>query len=218
MDVCSRLLSSADKDRAQAGCLGLQLMVSCLLLFAVSVEGKESGGFAGSRLMSFDIPAQPLASALQAHGEATGAQILYESQSALGRRSVGVIGKISADTALARLLAGTGLQVHHTGAHAITISFPQPDTASPSFLGTPVKVNLNLGTLLVHGTAKNDVGSKLRDYSELIKLDVQSALQENASTRVGTYHFVANLWIDPDNRIARADISQSTGDQERTTL
>ncbi len=214
MDVCNFLLS-ADRNHSRVKYLGLQLIVSCLLLFAGFVEGKENGGLARVRLMNFEIPAQPLASALQAYGEATGEQILYESQSALGRRSVNVTGKFPADAALIRLLAGTGLQVHHTGVHAITISFPQSDAAEPSFASAPVKADLNLGTLSVHGTAESDDGSKLRNYSEIIKLDVQSALQENPSTRIGIYHFVANLWIDPDNRIARADLSQSTGDQER---
>jgi hypothetical protein len=219
MDLCDPhfLDFCANNERSRVRRLRLLFVTSCFLLFAGFVAGQEQNNSAGARVTSFNIPAQPLALALQAYGEATGVQILYESQSARGRRSLGVIGKFSSDAALARLLTGTGLQVRRTGLHAITLSLPQQGALWESSLPAAAApaANLDLGTLFVRATAQDDDGSQLRDYTEMIKLDVQGALEENALTRRGRYHFIANLWINLDNRIERTDLSQSTGDQER---
>src|ERR1700737_4775934 len=56
--------------------------------------------------MEFHIPAQPLASALQAYGQRTGIQVLYESNSAVGRSSAAVNGNFKPDAALDLLLTG----------------------------------------------------------------------------------------------------------------
>ncbi len=61
--------------------------------------------------VQFHIPAQPLASALQAYGEQAGIQVLYESGSASGRKSMPVDGKLLPEDALNVLLTGTDLRV-----------------------------------------------------------------------------------------------------------
>jgi len=59
--------------------------------------------------IAFDIPAQPLAMALEAFGSRTGRDIVYNSNLAFGRRSEAVQGFYTPEAALARLLNGTGL-------------------------------------------------------------------------------------------------------------
>ncbi|HLH10685.1 MAG TPA: STN domain-containing protein [Methylovirgula sp.] len=165
--------------------------------------------------MTFDIPAQPLAAALQSYGEKTGLQVLYESRSALGRMSTKVEGMFSRDAALALLLKGTGLQVRYTSENAITLALPSERKAgvgSPQALPAP---NLILGTMPVRDEAEPEDASQLRDYSASIQLDIRSALQRNALTRAGSYHFIARLWIDPSRAVQRAELSLPTGDEAR---
>src|SRR5262249_39789865 len=152
---------------------------------------------AGSAPISFQIPAQPLASALQAYGQKAGVQILYESNSAAGRTSVAVEGSFSREDALKRLLAGTGLGVQYTGPPALILALPSAATSDqppPSPFATP---DLLLGELHVRASSEGEDADQFHDYAESIRSDVQKALQHNARTRGGDYRATLDLWIDP---------------------
>ncbi len=58
---------------------------------------------------TYDIPAQPLANALKAFGRQSGLQVSLAAEAARGANSAAVSGSLTADAALAGLLAGTGL-------------------------------------------------------------------------------------------------------------
>jgi hypothetical protein len=164
--------------------------------------------------MAFHIPAQPLASALQAYGQATGVQVLYESTSAVGRRSAEVEGHFTPDAALGLLLTGTELKVRYIRPDAITLAVPTADGDGPP--ATPLlTADLSLGTLRVRGTRDNDDTARLHDYSESVQTDIQKALQKNTRTRAGSYRAVLDLWIDPSRMIQRTELFRSTGDDER---
>ncbi|TXL72998.1 TonB-dependent receptor [Vineibacter terrae] len=84
----------------------------------------------------FNIPAQPLDSALAAYAAATGVQVLYDSRITSGLRSGGVTGPLAPEEALRRLVAGTGLLVRFTGPRAATLervqaSAPDVTTLAP---------------------------------------------------------------------------------------
>ncbi|WP_420844147.1 STN domain-containing protein [Hyphomicrobium sulfonivorans] len=57
---------------------------------------------------TYQISAQPLASALTKFGQQSGLQVSVSSATAKGRTSPGVSGTLSADQALSQLLSGTG--------------------------------------------------------------------------------------------------------------
>ena len=57
----------------------------------------------------FDIPSQPLSSALTAFAEQSGWQLFYSSQITEGLHTAGVVGSSTPETALTQLLTGTGL-------------------------------------------------------------------------------------------------------------
>src|ERR1700722_3247508 len=59
--------------------------------------------------IQFDIGPQPLSSALNALALQSRQQILFTPEVAEGKRTPGVQGNLTADAALAHLLAGTGL-------------------------------------------------------------------------------------------------------------
>jgi hypothetical protein len=164
--------------------------------------------------ISFQIPAQPLASALQAYGQKAGVQILYESNAAAGRTSVAVEGRFTREEALTRLLAGTQLAIQYTGPYALILALPSADgdLPPPSPFATP---DLLLGEL--HVRAKNDGEDtdQFHDYADSIRSDVQKALQSNARTRGGNYRATLDLWIDPSRTVRRTALHRSTGDPDR---
>lgn len=94
-----------------------------------------------SSARQFDIPAQPLAAALQRYMQQSGIQLSYPADLAEGRTSTAISGSIAPADALGRLLAGTGLTYRFVSATAVTLE-RAPQAAS----GT-----VQLGTLRVEG-------------------------------------------------------------------
>jgi TonB-dependent heme/hemoglobin receptor len=58
---------------------------------------------------AFNIPAQPLASALNQFGRQSGLQVAFPAEASRGVQSTAVIGKFTPEQALAQLLRGTGI-------------------------------------------------------------------------------------------------------------
>ena len=67
----------------------------------------------------FDIPAQPLASAVGAFGRQSGLQVTLSSTEAGDIRTNAVVGRFTPAEALARMLAGTGVRGNVTGSSAV---------------------------------------------------------------------------------------------------
>src|SRR5262249_40095830 len=83
----------------------------------------------------FDILAQPLETALDAYGAASGVQVLYRTSLTAGRRSARVRGILMPEAALNALLAGTGLTARYTTDDSFTL-VPQPAALSPTKAAT----------------------------------------------------------------------------------
>ncbi len=83
------------------------------LFGAVSILAITTTAQAQSRapLIDFDIPAGPLGTALNAYADQADRQLMFTSEQVAGLRTAGVSGTLSADAALERLLANTGLVV-----------------------------------------------------------------------------------------------------------
>jgi hypothetical protein len=164
-------------------------------------------------LIPFNIPSQPLASALEAYSVATGVQVLYESSLALRLRSEGITAVTTSDRALEMLIANTGLIVRYTGRNAITISRPSaflgnqppPSVFSNAALRMPV---LQIGAGLPDKIA-------LRAYSDAIRTQVEAALKRYPETRDGSYRVGVSLWVGGDRTVERAELFQSTGRASR---
>ena len=93
------------------------------------------------RTATFDIPSQPLAQALTAFGQQAGLQIAVNAAAVSGKTSIAVSGAMTAEQALQRLLAGTGVSYRFTSPNAVTVS-GGPDTGSAVHLD-PVRVQAN---------------------------------------------------------------------------
>lgn len=78
----------------------------------------------------FDLPAQPLASALVRFSEASGLQLFFDATMARALRSAPVAGTMTPEEALRRLLAGTHLTYRFTNATTVTLEkLPQTGDA-----------------------------------------------------------------------------------------
>ena len=185
-----------------------------LVTLGICVAGAQERTLDAGKPITFHIPVQPLAGALQAYGERTGVQVLYESSSARGRSSAAVEGDFTPEAALNLLLAGTDLRVRYIRQDAITLALPSVEDSVPP--ATPLAAaDLSLGTLRVRAAGEGDDTARLRDYSEIVQSDIQKALQKNAKTRAGNYRTVVDLWIDRSRTVQRAEMFRSTGDRER---
>jgi outer membrane receptor protein involved in Fe transport len=75
--------------------------------------------------LSFDIPAQPLSQALNQLALRSDREILFSPALTQGKRSPGLSGTFTAETALERLLAGSGLIVQLEGRSFLVVPAPQ---------------------------------------------------------------------------------------------
>src|SRR5688572_5328227 len=93
------------------------VLMLCVALCAMSAAHGES-----RRVYSVDLPAQSLATALNALSEQTGIPVVFPYDLAKGKSSHPVTGRHTALDALTRLLAGTGLSGGLSEKGVLTIS------------------------------------------------------------------------------------------------
>ncbi|MBY8823343.1 TonB-dependent siderophore receptor [Sphingomonas colocasiae] len=86
-----------------------------IALAAPAAIALPQAAHAQAAAQSFSIPAGDLRAALQAFSSSTGIQLVYSSDLVAGKHSPGVSGEMTAQAALARLLAGTGLSARMSG-------------------------------------------------------------------------------------------------------
>lgn len=186
-----------DRQPATAGTPNL--LVLSLALAAVTVliialpAGSAAGQGVGRTLIELDIPSQPLASALERYGDATGREVLYDSGLAVDRRSSAVTGPMTPEAALYTLLQGTGLAAR----------FMMDGT----FVLTPAQSSdrQNNAALL----------APQEHYYARIQLRLRQVLCTNIETRPGSYRLVALFWIGTAGRVARYERLGTTGLPER---
>ncbi|MBW8881706.1 MAG: STN domain-containing protein, partial [Asticcacaulis sp.] len=97
------------------GSLRGALMVSAAIVVMASPAGAQA-------VKTFDIPAQDAATALPAFAQQSGLQVLAPAQDLRGVRTNAVQGAYRVDTALGRLVDGTGLTVKtNDGSAAVVV-------------------------------------------------------------------------------------------------
>ena len=189
-------------------------MAVLFMLAAIATATAAGDDRPGPAPMTFNIPSQPLAKALQAYSTATGAQLLYESSAATGRVSTALEGTFARDQALRILLTDTDLMVRYTRANSITLAPASVEGDEPP-AAVFAKTDLTLDTLRVRSTAaRADVG-QLRAYEGVIQADIQQALKKDGRTRSGSYSAGIRLWIDGPRTVRRTELFRSSGDLDR---
>lgn len=151
----------------------------------------------------FNIPAQPLASALDAYSAATGIVAAYNGNLALGRISNEVKGRLAPQAALEHLLRDTGLVAQYTTPGAFVVV---PDPASVAVIDTP---------LLIANAALSQQDADEQSYSGLLQDHINNALCSQQLTRPGSYRLAINFHIGAAGEVAQLKMLNSTGNGER---
>jgi hypothetical protein len=156
----------------------------------------------GGRI-EFDIPAQPLASALSAYGAATRIPLFVDTELTEGRRSAALKGVFSAEGALKNLLAGTGLEARAIGDQGFTLVSP-PSARTGSEARGPGAMS---PTIL-----------RFNNYSAAIQNAMRAALCHHEETRPGSYRVLVRLWIGASGAVTGTELMTSTGNSARDVL
>ncbi len=143
----------------------------------------------------FDIPAQPLITALQQYGSVAHKPALYRSEMLSGQASSPVRGRYAPEDALRRLLEGTGLVAekfeHGTGS-AFVLKLA---TSAPALRAA------RLGPLT--------------GYPSLVQARVWQALCGNPNTRPGEYRSLLRFQVGAAGQVERPRLIGTTGDARR---
>jgi hypothetical protein len=174
------------------------VLAICLWISAGAIALASAGGQEDvtdqARRITFDIPAQPLASALDAYSSATGLEVLYASGLAAHHRSPDVKGIYTTEDALSILLEASGLRARAISAGAITIVATEQPAAIPG---------LRPGE------------SPYRDYFAVIQASFERAFCHNTDTGSGDYRTVVRFKIGPSGDIQQPELLGSTGNPHR---
>lgn len=105
-------------------------MITLALAAGACVVAMSTPAQAQAAVISYDIPAGSLKSALDAYGRQSGRPIIYRSEQVRGINSRGYRGPAQADEALNKLLAGTGFIARGGGAGSVAIVRAADDQSS----------------------------------------------------------------------------------------
>jgi hypothetical protein len=184
-------------DRFRPCCLVLVAWIGASIsqispLAAGEVMASTESRFATSMPVSFDIPAQPLVSALNTYSSVMHMGLFYDGALVTGRQSSPVQGALSPPDALRRLLNGTGLVARVTDVETITISRPD---ASPAQELAAVKSR----------------STGYWPYLSRIQVSVREAFCRHGATQSETGDVLLRFWIGPTGAVARAELSTPGG-------
>lgn len=147
--------------------------------------------------MAFDLPALPLKDALARFDAQTSLSVFYPSELAAGRTSHPVQGVLGAQTALHRLLEGTGLTAQATAADAFVLVPAAPDAAP------------------VADAPATGAAATRRAYDGLMQTRIQQALCARPALALGDYRLALSVRVGESGRVRRAQLLDTTGDERR---
>jgi hypothetical protein len=181
--------------------------------YQAALSADEQAGQAGTdEPITFEIPPQPLLTALRAYSELTGQAVLVDNTLAAGRQSPGVSGSFDKVEALNRLLAGTGLIASYSSDQAFTLKLAEPGESG----GTVVRERSEV-------TAGGGIEAVTQRYAGKIQRPIEVALCQSALTRPGTYRLALQIWIAPSGKVAQINVltpmeNGQRNDEVRQTL
>lgn len=184
-----------------------------VLLAAACLAGSASRAEATrpERMLAFDIPAQPLETALEAYSLASGVQVLFETSIARGKRSKPARGFYTTSGALGALLAGTELSARRTTVDAFTVV---PAASQPAEKPIPV--------VAAAARASSEPGRglppALAPYEPFLaraQAGILAALCSDSMTGPGDFEVGLLIWIGRTGNVERSVLARSTGEDRR---
>lgn len=173
-----------------------------------------------SKLIEFDIPAEPLPQAIEQFAAITGVQVLYDSPVGEHLASPGAHGRLGNAQALEQLLAGTGLTarfsnagdailapINSTATHPISAAAPPADLPSLTLSPLQVKAPFEL-------EVADDGAAAFGLYAALVRNDVRHALTQ--TQKLSRQEFEANLdlWVNARGVIQEVRLQTPSGHKD----
>jgi len=118
---------------------GTALAGGALSAMPAALAQQPAAEMAEAETRAYAIPAGPLAPALNRFADESGLQLVYGAEVTEGQSTDGVSGSFTADEALTRLLAGTGVVYSYAGADTIALS-PAPAAGEEALMLGPITV------------------------------------------------------------------------------
>ena len=177
----------------RSSCVIVGVLIVGVLASRVAVAADTDHDPGGAeRLVTFDLPAQPLVSALENYSIVSGWQVIYDATLATGHRSMAVRGRFTPPVALSMLLEGTGLS-------------PQYMASDGVLLVPELKANT-----LAREQMPADVSS-IPAYYGRIQIGLKRSLCAERPIRSGNYRISFGFWIGAAGNVTRAVPLSSTG-------
>ncbi|MBN3793216.1 TonB C-terminal domain-containing protein [Burkholderia sp. Ac-20353] len=194
------------RSRAPAGVLALAvclMFVASIVRFACAQEAPRGGRQPGTTV-HFDLPAQPLAKALQDFARISELIVLAPEPLLEGRTSAPIVGDFLPRDALERVLAGTGLRADFIQPdEAMIVAQPATREAAPdapdAMLG---------GALPIDGIGDSD---ERRAYAGMLQARLIDALCALPALVPGGYRLVAQVRIDDKGAVVAVNLVASSG-------
>lgn len=211
--------------RSTAIAIGLWLVLQPLpVLGAVEPPPASPPTASPSGQVDFDIPAEPLARAIEQFAATTGVQVLYDRPVGEHLASPGVHGRLPNSQALEQLLAGTGLTARFSSAgdavlepvasaatHAASASTPPANL--PSLTLSPLRVTAPFELEMV-----DDSGAAFRLYAALVRNDVHHALMQTPKLSKDEFEANLDLWVSAQGVIQSVRLQTTSGRKDRDAL
>ncbi|MBX9800089.1 MAG: TonB C-terminal domain-containing protein [Burkholderiaceae bacterium] len=155
-------------------------------------------------LIRFDLPAQPLDTALVTFGGLTGYSVLVASNLAAGRQAAAVVGDFEPREALQKLLVDTGLVARYSGSNAFTLALANgaSDASEPD----------------ADAASGKRIALAKSSYALVLQASLTRILCRAQPDAFGRYRAVFQLWINDDGAIRDVRLLESTGLTERDAV
>jgi hypothetical protein len=183
-----------------------QVLFSALCLMFFSSVGGVTPGLADpdgpegqTAAQTFDIPAQPLASALDAYSVITGKEVFYDGAAERGRRSTTIKGYFTPVAALNTLLLGTSLLALPSGSNGYTLVI----SPEPGSLGAAAHLAAD---------------RRYARYFAVIQTGIREVLCRRAEIIPGRGRLVFSLWIASSGVVRGVALRGTMGDPKRDAL
>ncbi|WP_024508963.1 STN domain-containing protein [Bradyrhizobium sp. ARR65] len=180
---------------AIAGSIWTCLPCRGLIVLLCSLLALRAGCAQGGKI-SFDIPAQPLASALISFADRSGMTALVDEQLVSGLQSSPVNGRLSPSDALRIILAGTGFSIHYSGDNAFTLGRASQETSQMAQPANAHRVEYDI-------------------YFSQLQGALEWTLCRNDEIRPGPYRAAFQIWIGDRGAVEALHLLGSTGDEAR---